>query len=68
MKHKKSVIKPLLVSCECSDGTSAGIAPNGKTLGAVADLETETVPLAPNSNRNENLILTEKTAIEPNVC
>jgi len=41
---------------------------NGKTLGAVADLETETVSLAPNSNRNENLILTEKTAIEPSVC
>lgn len=41
---------------------------NVPTLGAVADLEAETVSLALNVNRNENLILTEKTSIEPNVC
>ena len=44
------------------------MAHNVLALGAVADLETETVNLTPNFNRNENLILTTKTAIEPNAC
>ena len=44
------------------------IATNVKTLGAVADLEPETVNLTLNLNRNENFILTENPAIEPNVC
>ena len=47
------------------DGT---LTHNVLALGAVADLETETVNLTPNFNRNENLILTTKTAIEPNAC
>jgi hypothetical protein len=44
------------------------IVPNVPTLGAVADLEPETVNLALSLIRNENFILTEKPAIEPNVC
>lgn len=41
MKHKKSVFKPLLVSYECSDGTSTGIAHNGSGIAAVAELEIQ---------------------------
>jgi len=44
------------------------IASNVFALGAVADLETQTVSFALNLIRNEKLILTKKPAIEPNVC
>lgn len=44
------------------------IAHNVKVLGDVVDLETETINLAQNFNRKENLILTEKPAIAPNTC
>lgn len=49
-------------------GDTVRIVANVKTLGAVADLEPETVNLTLNLNRNENFILTENPAIEPNVC
>lgn len=48
MKHKKSVFKPLLVSCECFDGTSTGIAPNVPSIAAVADLELQNLKIYTN--------------------
>ena len=41
---------------------------NVPTLGEVADLKPETVKIAMNLIRKENIILTENTAILPNVC
>ena len=68
MRNKKSVLKTLSVSYDCSNGAVTGIAGNVPTLGEEADLEANTFSLAQTPIGNTNVQFSTKPAFLPNVC